>query len=123
MKNLDTQTAEIDGKAGSRRSQGAQGGEPGQYDRPAPDLTAPRTGEPGSPAELARNSWLYREFQAQREEILKYKWIESEKAGHDIGFERALTGWIKKEHKKWRQSRPARSASSTSSPETAGRKP
>ena len=34
---------------------------------------------------------LYQEFQAEREEILKHKWIESEKAGHDIGFELALT--------------------------------
>ena len=36
--------------------------------------------------DLLKNSTLYREFQAEREEILKHKWIESEKAGHDIGF-------------------------------------
>ena len=42
-----------------------------------------------SPGDLLKNSSLYREFQAEREEILKHKWIESEKAGHDIGFERA----------------------------------
>lgn len=35
----------------------------------------------------------YREFLATRDEILKYKWIESEKAGRDIGFEAALLGW------------------------------
>ena len=39
--------------------------------------------------DLLKNSSLYREFQAEREEILRHKWIESEKAGHDIGFERA----------------------------------
>ena len=44
--------------------------------------------------DLLKNSSLYREFQAEREEILKHKWIESEKAGRDIGFERALTDWI-----------------------------
>ena len=33
---------------------------------------------------------LYKEFLAEREEILKHKWIESEKAGSDIGFEKAL---------------------------------
>ena len=57
--------------------------------------------------DLLKNSSLYREFQAEREEILKHKWIESEKAGHDIGFERALTDWIVKHRSKWRKSRHA----------------
>jgi hypothetical protein len=39
---------------------------------------------------------LYKEFLAEREEILCHKWIESEKAGHDIGFERALLDWTLK---------------------------
>ncbi len=52
-----------------------------------------------------KHSSLYREFQAEREEILKHKWIESEKAGYDIGFERALTDWILKHRSKWRKSR------------------
>jgi hypothetical protein len=55
--------------------------------------------------DLLKNSSLYREFQAEREEILKHKWIESEKAGKDIGFERALTDWIVKHRSKWRKSR------------------
>ena len=55
--------------------------------------------------DLLKNSTLYREFQAEREEILKHKWIESEKAGHDIGFERALTDWIVKHRSKWRKTR------------------
>ena len=57
--------------------------------------------------ELLKNSSLYREFQAEREEILKHKWIESEKAGRDIGFEQALTDWIVKHRSKWRKSRQA----------------
>ncbi len=57
--------------------------------------------------DLLRNSTLYREFQAEREEILKHKWIESEKAGYDIGFERALTDWILKHRSKWRAYRQA----------------
>jgi len=57
------------------------------------------------PGDLLKNSSLYREFQAEREEILKHKWIESEKAGHDIGFERALTDWIVKHRSKWRRQR------------------
>src|SRR5512140_2403044 len=61
--------------------------------------------EPLSPNELMKNSSLYREFQAEREEILKHKWIESEKAGRDIGFERALTDWVMRHRSKWRKSR------------------
>jgi hypothetical protein len=56
-------------------------------------------------SDLVKNSSLYREFQAEREEILKHKWIESEKAGYDIGFEQALTDWIVKHRSKWRKSR------------------
>lgn len=55
--------------------------------------------------DLLRNSSLYREFQAEREEILKHKWIESEKVGYDIGFERALTDWIVKHRSEWRRHR------------------
>ena len=57
--------------------------------------------------DLVKNSNLYREFQAEREEILKHKWIESEKAGYDIGFERALTDWIVNYRSKWRKARQA----------------
>ena len=56
-------------------------------------------------SELIKNSTVYREFQAEREEILKHKWIESEKAGYDIGFETALTDWIVKHRSKWRKAR------------------
>jgi len=52
-----------------------------------------------------KNSTLYQEFLAEREEILRHKWIESEKAGRDIGFERALTDWIVKHRGKWRRAR------------------
>jgi hypothetical protein len=55
--------------------------------------------------DLLRNSSLYREFLAEKEEILKHKWIESEKAGRDIGFEQALTDWILKHRSKWRKAR------------------
>jgi hypothetical protein len=55
--------------------------------------------------ELVKRSSLYREYQAEREEILKHKWIESEKAGHDIGFERALTDWIIHHRAQWRRIR------------------
>jgi hypothetical protein len=63
-----------------------------------------------SGTDLLQGSTLYREFQAEREEILKHKWIESEKAGHDIGFERALTDWIVRHRSKWRKDRQAATA-------------
>lgn len=57
---------------------------------------------------FAKRSTLYQEFLAEREEILRHKWIESEKAGNDIGFERALLDWIRKHRSSWRDSRRAK---------------
>ena len=54
---------------------------------------------------FVKNSVLYKEFLAEREEILKHKWIESEKAGKDIGFEKALLDWIVKHRSNWRAKR------------------
>jgi hypothetical protein len=65
--------------------------------------------ESSSANDLLKNSSLYREFLAEREEILKHKWIESEKAGHDVGFERALTDWIIKHRSSWRKNRQSNS--------------
>jgi len=56
---------------------------------------------------FAQRSSLYQEFLAEREEILKHKWIESEKLGRDIGFERALLDWIRKHRESWRKARKA----------------
>ena len=52
-----------------------------------------------------QRSSVYQEFLAEREEILRHKRLESEKAGHDIGYERALLDWIMKHRDKWRASR------------------
>ena len=59
----------------------------------------------GEQTQFVRNSVLYKEFLAEREEILKHKWIESEKAGNDIGFEKALLDWIVKHRSSWRDKR------------------
>ena len=56
-------------------------------------------------SQFVKESMLYKEFLAEREEILKHKWIESEKAGNDIGFERALYDWIMKHRSNWRDKR------------------
>jgi len=55
--------------------------------------------------DLVKNSVLYKEFLAERDEILRHKWIESEKQGHDIGFEKALLDWIIKYRSAWRSDR------------------
>ena len=55
--------------------------------------------------EFIERSSLYQEFLAERDEILRHKWIESEKKGKDIGFERALLDWIRKHRQKWRSDR------------------
>ena len=58
-------------------------------------ISEPSTGD------LLRDSLLYRQFQAEREEILRHKWYESEKAGRDVGFEQALTNWTLKHRSSW----------------------
>jgi len=82
-------------------------------------MTSP-TKEPvvASSREFVKQSSLYQEFLAEREEILKHKWLESERLGYDIGFERALLDWIRKHREGWRAARrqnlahPAAAASS-----------
>ena len=62
-------------------------------------------GESSGHQGFAERSSLYKEFLAEREEILKHKWIESEKAGKDIGFERAVLDWIRTHRESWRKDR------------------
>jgi len=73
-----------------------------------------------------KQSSLYQEFLAEREEILKHKWLESERLGYDIGFERALLDWIRKHRESWRAARrqhhlqpPPSGGSPSSAPFTA----
>ena len=55
---------------------------------------------------MINNSVFYKDFLAERQEILCYKWTESEKAGYDIGFERALLDWTLNYRAAWRVKRP-----------------
>ena len=41
-------------------------------------------------------------LRSQQEEIKKYKWIESEKAGRDIGWERATKEWMQQHFPEWK---------------------
>jgi len=42
---------------------------------------------------------------SQQEEIKRYKWIESEKLGKDIGWEQARQEWLAKHFPAWKQDR------------------
>ena len=64
-------------------------------------MDPPRTDSTGS----INSSVFYKEFLAERQEIIRHKWIESQKAGYDIGFERALLDWVLKYRSAWREKR------------------
>ena len=82
-------------------------------------MSSPVT-ETSNSREFVKQSSLYQEFLAEREEILKHKWLESERLGHDIGFERALLDWIRKHREGWRaarrQQQPPSGAGGTATP-------
>jgi len=47
-------------------------------------------------------STLYQEFLAERNEIMRHKWLLSEKLGYDVGFEYALLDWIRHHREQWK---------------------
>ena len=65
-----------------------------------PDLSSEKPAETPS---------LYQEFLAERDEILKYKWIKSEEAGHDVGLETALVKWSQTQREGWKKEYQSRS--------------
>lgn len=79
----------------------------------------PSESDPSS-REFVKQSSLYQEFLAEREEILKHKWLESERLGYDIGFERALLDWIRKHRESWRAARRAGTLPPAGSHQTGG---
>ena len=68
-------------------------------------VMSPQMSDNAEITSLVKNSVLYKEFLAEREEILRHKWLESEKVGQDIGFEKALLDWIVKYRSSWREKR------------------
>jgi hypothetical protein len=51
------------------------------------------------------NSSVHKQFLEEREEILKHKWLESEKKGYDIGYSTALINWIINHRTNWKKYR------------------
>ena len=73
-------------------------------------MAAFQTNETEQTRDFVKQSPLYQEFLAEREEILRHKWLESERLGYDIGFERALLDWIRKHRDAWRVARRGQNA-------------
>jgi len=56
--------------------------------------------------EFINNTLLFKRYIEEREHILRNKWFMSEKAGYDVGLERALLDWViyhKKDYLKARE--------------------
>ncbi len=49
------------------------------------------------------NPSLYQEFLAERDEILRHKWLLSENAGTDVGIETALIDWVLNCRTEWKK--------------------
>ena len=63
--------------------------------------------------EALRGSPVLEEFKAELEEILRHKWIESEKANRDVGFDWALTDWVLRHRAGWLKARRQRQKSNS----------
>lgn len=48
---------------------------------------------------------IVEEFLSENSEILRHKWIESEREGKDVGYARARVDWIIRFRSKWASSR------------------
>lgn len=58
---------------------------------------------------LQKSSFL-QEIVAEKQQILELKWIESEKVGFDIGYDKALCSWVRFHRLDWQKYRRAKIA-------------
>ena len=56
-------------------------------------IPSPTMSEQEDPSWL-ENTTLMATWRSMKEEILRHKWLESEKEGSDIGWERAFVNWM-----------------------------
>jgi len=70
-----------------------------------------KSSKTASPDPLLEKSSLYQEFLAEREEIMRHKWLKSEEAGHDVGFDATLLDWVMNNRTDWKQKRKEEAAS------------
>lgn len=55
--------------------------------------------------DLLNRLLLYRELKAEHDEILRHKWFESEKLGHDVGYDVAMIDWKLRHYARWHRER------------------
>lgn len=68
---------------------------------PSMSCSADNAPNDASVDQWVKNTRLYRQWEEMKREIQLHKWYESEKAGYDIGWERAAIDWmIRFGHKK-----------------------
>lgn len=66
-----------------------------------------KSGETHYYDDWARKTSLFQEWAAMKEDVLRHKWFESEKAGHDVGWDRAMVDYnLKVRGKRTRGSPP-----------------
>ena len=51
--------------------------------------------------EMHEKSSLFKLYLLEREEVLRHKWVLSERAGHDVGYDVAVLSWVRNHRKLW----------------------
>jgi len=69
----------------------------------------PDPGTSDDDASSRSEAGAYGDYLDEREEVLRHKWLVSEKAGRDMGFESALIDWAQNHHSTWRRQRAKKS--------------
>lgn len=75
-----------------------------EYDRQLKKL--PPSGDVPEPPEELAETTLWQFFLLEREEILRYKWLQSEQEQRDIGLSRAVQEWLQNHHALWAAAHP-----------------
>ncbi|MGD9873200.1 MAG: hypothetical protein AB7T27_02910 [Kiritimatiellia bacterium] len=58
-------------------------------------MSAQNTGTAGRDSEQwVKQTRLVRDWERKKQDILAHKWYESERAGHDVGWDHASVDWL-----------------------------
>jgi len=52
--------------------------------------------------DVVNSSNFFKDYCMKKDQVMKYKWIESEKRGADIGLERAWLQWESRHYQTWK---------------------
>ena len=62
-----------------------------------------------SKSDIELRASYFQEFLLERTKIGEHKWLESERQQRDIGWEQALTSWVRDQRSAWKKSRSRKS--------------